>query len=232
MILIYLVGDMEIGRMKKRLLALTAGLLAGASAQAHVLWIEPGASGALRLHYGEPEVRVLEPSPGKLDAIEPVRAEAARGGSPLVWQRRADAIALSAGAGAVGDAFVEARLGAAGDGTPRHYYARHAAWPLRSAAPATALDIVPTAEPGRFAVHYRGAPLTRATLKVIAPSLWLQVHDIDERGLVRIATPWRGLYVLEVELREADAVHRATLSFNRLDGAAFDDPIPAQYRAE
>lgn len=218
--------------MKKRLLALAAGLLAGAAAQAHVLWLEPGPGGALRLHYGEPEIRVLEPSPGKLDAIAPTRAEAARDGASLVWQRQTDAIALSARTGAAADAFVEAQLGAAVGDKARRYYARHATWPLRSADPETALDIVPTTEPNRFAVHYRGAPLTRGTLKVIAPSLWLQVHDIDERGLVRIATPWRGLYVLDVELREADAIHRATLSFNRPEGAAFDKPLPAQYRAE
>ena len=103
------------------------------------------------------------------------------------------------------------------------------------------LDIVPTSEPYTFAVHFNGAPLKRGTLKVIAPSLWLQVHDIDEQGLVRIHAPWRGQYVLDVDTREQRSgevagqrydsmVHRATLSFSTPEGAVFENPRPAQYR--
>jgi len=107
--------------------------------------------------------------------------------------------------------------------------------------PEIRFDIVPTSEPYTFAVHFNGAPLKRGTLKVIAPSLWLQVHDIDEQGLVRIHAPWRGQYVLDVDTREQRSgevagqrydsmVHRATLSFSTPEGAVFENPRPAQYR--
>lgn len=203
------------------------------AAQAHGMWIE-SAGGGLQVQYGEPAIRVLEQSPAKLEAIALTRAEPARGGGALTWRRDGITTALTRrdGGAAAPDAFVEARVAAAGHGPARHFYARHAAWPLRSADPSTTLDIVPTAEPNRFAIHYKGAPLTKGALKVVAPSLWLQVHDIDERGRVRIATPWSGLYVLDVELHEAAVVHRATLSFTVADGPAFVDPQPAQYRVE
>lgn len=224
---------MQIRHIKKQLLTFYLGVAAAAAAQANGIWIE-SAGGGLQVQYGEPAIRVLEQSPAKLDAIALTRAGAARGGALLTWRKEGGTTALTRreGGPAMPDAFVEARTPAAGDAPARHFYARHAAWPLRSADPATTLDIVPTAEPNRFAIHYKGVPLTQGTLKVIAPSLWLQVHDIDERGRVRIATPWSGLYVLDVELREAATIHRATLSFTVADGPAFVDPMPAQYRLE
>lgn len=222
--------------MKTVLALMTA--LAALPAAAHNLWLEPAGDGALHLRYGEPEIRVLERSPGKLDALEPPRAQALVPGSgALLWRRAEDGFVLR-GPGPGEDTVVEARAA----GMPSRYYARHAAWPLKAARPVMALDIVPTAEAGTFAVFFKGAPLTRGTLKVIAPSLWLQVHDIDERGRVRIHTPWRGLYVLDVDTREAapdsaagpqqDAVpHRATLSFTTPEGPAFERPLPAQFAA-
>ena len=222
--------------MKTVLALMTA--LAALPAAAHNLWLEPAEEGGLRLRYGEPEIRLLERSPGKLDALEPRRAQAlVRGSGVLPWRRAEDGFSLR-GSGADADTVAEAHAA----GAPSRYYARHAAWPLKAAEPAMVLDIVPTAEAGTFAVFFKGAPLTRGTLKVIAPSLWLQVHDIDERGRVRIHTPWRGLYVLDVDAREPvpgeaagpkqDAVlHRATLSFSTPEGPAFERPLPAQFTA-
>lgn len=224
----------------KQILAFAA-VLATLPAAAHNLWIEPATEGGLRAFYGEPEIRVSEQSPGKLDKLSVLRVDTgATKGAKQPWLKAADAFVLPAlNAGA--DAVLEAQASTVGAGaTHAQYYARHAAWPMKAAQPAMSLDIVPTADPDLFAVFFKGAPLARGTLKVIAPSLWLQVHDIDERGLVRIHTPWRGLYVLDVEMRESRAgeiagqryatvLHRATLSFTKPDGPAFDRPRPAQY---
>ena len=219
----------------KKVLAVLAVVLTWPAA-AHNLWIEPAEEGGLRARYGEPEIRMLERSPGKLDTLVPLRAEApARRPAALDWRKAADAYLLH-DTDALTDALVEAR-GSAGRS---RYYARHAAWPLKAAQPAMALDIVPTGQADTFAVFFQGAPLTRGTLKVIAPSLWLQVHDIDGHGRVRIHTPWRGLYVLDVDVRDQpageaagprpDAVtHRMTLSFTKPEGVVFDRPLPAQF---
>jgi hypothetical protein len=234
--------------MKSSVAAL-ACVLAAPLAAAHSLWIEPGGAGGLQAMYGEPEIGLAERSPGKLDGLVLTRAR--RGGlehQPLPWREQGTGFALR-GSKADATAFVEARSAtvrgsAAGpDRTHALYYARRAAWPLTPTAPAMTLDIVPTSEPDTFAVHFNGAPLQHGTMKVIAPSLWLQVHDIDERGLVRIHTPWRGQYVLDVDTRERRSgeiagqrydviVHRATLSFATPEGPLFEKPRPAQYRAE
>ncbi len=236
--------------MKSSLLALLAALVAPPTS-AHNLWIEPTGDRGLRVLYGEPEIRLTERSPGKLDGVALTRAQRAGGAEsrPLDWRRRGDGFMLEGGKDGDG-ALVEAHsvgarpgTGRTGDPPARHFYARHAAWPLSSTPPAMALDIVPTAQANTFAVQFNGAPLTHGTLKVIAPSLWLQVHDIDEQGRVRIHTPWRGAYVLDVETRErrageaggqdgGGAVHRATLTFTVPDGPPFEDPRPAQYRAD
>lgn len=235
--------------MKSSVIAFVCAI-AAPLAGAHSLWIEPAGAHEVQAVYGEPEIRLTERSPGKLDGLVLMRAQ--RGGvseqQAILWRQQSTGFALpgsAAGTGAVVEArSTKVRSGAAyPGGTHALYYARHAAWPLAPTEPVTTLDIVPTTEPNTFAVHFNGAPLKHGTMKVIAPSLWLQVHDIDERGLVRIHTPWRGRYVLDVDTREQrpgeiggqrydTVVHRATLSFTTPEGPLFENPRPAQYRAD
>jgi hypothetical protein len=221
-------------------------------ARAHSVWIEADARGAVLL-YGEPELALKERSPGKLDGLEVTRAEAlgAQGSKPLAARREPTGVRLDAGSdGATLLATAQASREdppamaghAAAEAAPAHlYYARHMAWPIRAtvAAPALTLDIVPV--PGQantFTVFFKGEPLREGTLKVMAPSLWIQVHDIDAAGRVRIQTPWRGRYVLDVEHPEPGrppgregALHRASLSFVQSAGIVFRQPLPPQAAA-
>jgi hypothetical protein len=242
--------DMEIPMKLKSSVVSLLSALAAPLAPAHNLWIEGAGTDELQAVYGEPEIRLTERSPGKLDGL--VLTHAQRGGvsghQPLNWRQQSTGFALQ-GSKADTAAVVEARSTKARSsisnpgGTHALYYARRVAWPLAPTAPAMTLDIVPTAEANTFAVHFNGAPLKHGTMKVIAPSLWLQVHDIDERGLVRVHTPWRGQYILDVDTREQRSgeiggqrydtvVHRATLSFTTPEGLLCDNPRPAQYRAD
>ncbi len=235
--------------MKSPVIALV-GALASPLAAAHSLWIEPVERGELQARYGEPEIGLAERSPGKLDTLVLTRAQQAGVSErqPLTWRQMGAGFALQGERNDAG-AMVEARSttvrsdASKPGGTHAVYYARRAAWPLAATTPMMVLDIVPTAEPNTFSVHFNGAPLKQGTLKVIAPSLWIQVHDIDPRGRVRIHTPWRGQYLLDVDTREqrageigrqryASVVHRATLSFTTPDGPLFENPRPAQYRAD
>lgn len=218
-------------------------------AGAHSVWIEADARGAVLL-YGEPELALKERSPGKLDGIEVTHAEArvAQGSKPLAARREPAGVRLEAGSGgatllATAQASPAGMQAMAGhpptEAAPAHlYYARHMAWPIRAneAAPALTLDIVPV--PGQantFTVFFKGEPLREGTLKVMAPSLWIQVHDIDAAGRVRIQTPWRGRYVLDVEHAEPKGpqggegpTHRASLSFVQTTGIVFRQPQPPQ----
>lgn len=226
--------------------ALAAG---GLPAHAHSVWIEADARGAVLL-YGEPELALKESSPGKLDGIEVTRAEALgpQGSKPLAARREPASVRLEAGStGAtllataqVSPKSPQAMAGhAPTEAVPaRLYYARHMAWPIRAtaAAPALTLDIVPAPGPANtFTVFFKGEPLREGTLKVMAPSLWIQVHDIDAAGRVRIQTPWRGRYVLDVEHAEPKTpqggegpTHRASLSFVQAAGIVFRQPQPPQ----
>lgn len=221
-------------------------------AHAHSVWIEADTHAAVLL-YGEPELALKEHSPGKLDGIEVTRAEAlgTHGSKPLAARREPTGVRLEAGSpGATLLATAQASRKdpqampghAPAEAAPaRLYYARHMAWPIRAtaAAPALTLDIVPV--PGQantFTVFFKGEPLREGTLKVMAPSLWIQVHDIDAAGRVRIQTPWRGRYVLDVEHAEPRSpqggegtTHRASLSFVQTSGVVFRRPQPPQAAA-
>ncbi|MED5619414.1 hypothetical protein [Ideonella sp. BN130291] len=235
--------------MRPTLLALVSAL-ASPLAMAHSLWIAPAGSGEMQVQYGEPEIRLNERSPGKLDHLVLLRAERTAGAQTraLTWQLRGTGFMLQGGLGE-GGALAQARSTGVRNnpsspgGVHTLYHSRRAPWPLQATPAAMALDIVPAGEPNLFAIHFRDAPLRQGTLKVIAPSLWIQVHDIDTQGRVRIDTPWRGEYVLEVETREPRTgevsgqrydtlVHRATLSFAQPEGLVVENPRPAQYRAE
>ncbi|MFG6448545.1 hypothetical protein ACG0Z6_09875 [Roseateles sp. BYS180W] len=226
--------------VKLKALTVLAGLLAAPAVWAHSLWIEPHPTGALHVLYGEPEVRVQERSPGKLDTLEFVTG-------PTAWRKASAGFALH---DVTGDSnqWVHARAAhvrvnaSNPGGAQAMYYARRAVWPLKATSATLTLDIVPSAEPNTVAVYFKGTPMKGGTLKVIAPSLWLQVHDIDERGLVRIHAPWAGLYVLEVDTHERRSgelagrrfevvTHRATLSFTKADGSVFEAPLTPQFKA-
>lgn len=191
---------------QRRLPALTtcALLLATGLAQAHYLWIEPAQDGSA-LYYGEAEAVLRESSPGRLDHIRGATAyvvrEAGAAAQPVALHRQPTHLAIRTQGQAtsvlVREESLEVRdLSAHGLGLAKiNYYARHGR--PAAAAPTLPLD-VQEQEPGVLTVLYRGQPLTRARLEVIAPNAWVQEHRTDARGRVRIHTPWRGLYVLHV----------------------------------
>ncbi len=186
-------------RLVASCLLLTAGL-----AQAHYLWIEPAEDGA-RLFYGEAEAALKESSPGRLDSIQGVRADAVFGSDAAIraiaLRRTPGHLALAVPAQAASLLVQEESLPvrdlvASSLGRAKiNYYARHGA-PATGAAPLT-LDVQGQA-PDALTVVYRGQPLAHAKIEVIAPNTWVQEHQTDDRGRVRINTPWRGLYVLHV----------------------------------
>lgn len=192
-----------ISRHLQRLTAI--GLLLGTGlAQAHYLWIEP-AQGGSALYYGEAEALLRESSPGRLDLVQGASAVFTRvvgtQAQPAALRRLPAYLAIATPADATGvlvrEESLEVRdLTANGLGLAKiHYYARHGQ--PAAAAPALPLDVQGT-EPGALTVLYQGKPLAHAKLEVIAPNAWVQEHQTDKHGRVRINTPWRGLYVLHM----------------------------------
>jgi uncharacterized GH25 family protein len=178
-------------------------MFASGIAHAHYLWLEP-TKGGTALYFGEPDAELREKSPGKLDRIKAPQAYVNEaGGKPVaVDAKRANSHFMIASGKArtvmVAEEGVEvADLTRHGLGLAKsNYYARIGQTAGTDAAP-LALDVQSNA-PNTFTVLYRGQPVAKAKVLVIAPNTWTQEHVADDKGTVKINTPWRGQYVLHV----------------------------------
>ncbi len=191
----------------KGILAAVWGL-AGLQANAHYLWIERNGQDAT-VYFGEFEESARERSPGRLDEMPGPRAQVltASAAKPVALQKRAEGFAFAtAGNGQQALIVEEGAVGvkdwtAAGIGIVKpFFYARHQALNGADAAtaPALTLDILPTKEDGVFQVFFRGKPLPKADVKVVAPNTWAQEGKTGADGLVRLPMPWKGQYILQV----------------------------------
>jgi hypothetical protein len=69
---------------------------------------------------------------------------------------------------------------------------------LGARQPVFTLDIVPTGSPGRFQLVFRGAPLAKAKVSIMAASGWARETRTDKTGTFEAEFPWKGSYVIEV----------------------------------
>jgi hypothetical protein len=214
---------------------LIGSFMAASFAQAHYLWIEQDKARHAKLYFGEFQEGVREKTGGRLDDIK----------EPHAWRldpqgkrqeikvtRQSDHFDLGV-ANRTSSLIAEELAHEVKDWTQYGigvvkpmFYARMEPLPTRSGSkPELVLDILPEAGARNvFTVYFRNAPLAKAKVMVYAPNLWMQEHRSDENGKVKIATPWPGLYVLEVihmekqpgefQGKKFEAVrHRATLTF-------------------
>jgi uncharacterized GH25 family protein len=237
---------------------LVAALVATAgSAQAHHVWLEQDASGA-RLCFGEFGENMRESSPGALDKfVQPAAKRlTAKGEQGVEVKKVAAAFTLSARAEA-GESLVavETRYPSFqrkdGDKAVRTVWTPAARWVADFGArpPLLDLDVVPTGrnEKGNIElqVTFKGQPLAKATVSILAASGWTQEHHADEQGKLAVTAPWKGTYAVLVrhsdptpgerstaEGREAYDVasYATTLSFAQADGLVGPPPpvVPAR----
>ena len=189
-------------------LALLAALTVGMAvpAAAHHIWIEPDASGTPQLHFGEFAENLREVSGKLLDRIQPTaRLSSATGEAAVDAKRGSDGIALPSRVGP-GESLIaedarypisERKSGETVTRSVYHPAARFVS-DLSERKAVLTLDVVPTAEPGRFRVSLRGAPLAKAKVKVIAASGWEREVQTSESGTFEAAFPWKGAYAIEV----------------------------------
>ena len=62
-----------------------------------------------------------------------------------------------------------------------------------------------SSRPGAFKVFYKGQPLAKAKLELIAESGWKREFHTDADGAVETSLPWRGGYLIEVVHLDATA---------------------------
>src|SRR6185295_10017306 len=93
------------------------------------------------------------------------------------------------------------------------YYAKHGR--LETTAKLD-LELVPTQPNGNILVIiFRGSPLAKAELTIIAPSKWEKPLTTDEQGRVTMPMPWAGRYVLELTHFDENAGGSGEENFNR-----------------
>jgi uncharacterized GH25 family protein len=212
--------------------ALAIALLSG-TAQAHQVWLEPQGQGA-KLYFGEFGENLREASPGLLDKfVKPlatkVSAAGARQDADTSKTPNGFAFALRAGKGealiAEEPAYpISERKDAEGKTTRSAYIpaARLAGDWSAAQQPSLTLDLVPTGKADKDGVElqafFKGQPLPKGKVAVVTQSGWMQEHHTDEQGKLKVALPWKGTYVLELQYQEkapgtranGDAYDRAT----------------------
>jgi hypothetical protein len=187
-------------------MTLLAALAAG-SAAAHHVWIEQDDKGA-RLFFGEFNDNLREASPGLLDRfVQPTATHiSGTGTTPLRVEKSANAYVLSGKAVTPGDSIVaeEARYPImerkSGEQVIRTVWTPAARYitDFTARPPTLTLDIVPDGEPGGFKLFYKGQPLPKAKVEVIALSGWARQMTTDAQGAFTLTLPWKGLYAIEV----------------------------------
>lgn len=232
--------------MKKNWILVSALLATCGAAQAHQLWLEQPAEGAV-IRFGEFGDNLREASPGLLDKFgKPVATlVTAQGEKAADGRKTANGFALPFKA-AKGDSIVAEDAGyplytvKKGDQELRNWYhpAARLITGFAAQTPRLTLDMVPSGKPGEFKVVYKGQPLPKAKVSLVVQSGWAKEAHTDEQGLVSFDMPWKGTYVAEVAHDERsggergtekyDGVHYVTsVTYIKADGAAAVPAGPA-----
>ena len=231
----------------KRVFALAALSCTTAAAFAHQIWIEP-AGKAYTMHFGEYDENLKEVTPGLLDKMPPpaVLSIAGNEEKAVTARKETDGFALDTKALKDGALVAEVRSYPTferknGDQVTRGKWipaARHVVGHAAQ-APKNILDIVPTGAVGKFKLYFRGQPLTKVKLTLVAPNGWQKPLQSDDQGEFEVATLWQGLYVIEVAHKENvageidgdkydSASFTSTLSFFKADGPKTPRPVAAK----
>lgn len=193
------------------LLLASAPLLLARAARAHQVWLEQDASGA-KLYFGEFGDNLHEVSPGFLDKVTLVSATvlSSKGEKAVESKKDRDGVSIAGRAGkgesvvAVDVAYplLENKDGAKTVKTAWTPAARYVP-ELGPQQPKLVLDVVPTNGSGEFQVVYRGSPLPKAEVSLVAISGWSLSGTTDDKGRVSFRLPWKGTYALLVRHKDA-----------------------------
>jgi uncharacterized GH25 family protein len=198
--------------------ALVASLAWSAAAHGHQVWLEGDAAGA-SLYFGEFGDNLHEVSPGYLDKLKRPAATvvSVRGEKSLEPKKGRDAyvfagkLAKDESVVAV-DAFYPILESKDGNETVRTAWTPAARYlpELRAQPAKLVLDVVPTNGEGEFQVSYRGVPLAKAEVSLVAVSGWSLKGVSDEQGKISFRLPWKGTYALLVRHKDPTPGTRKT----------------------
>lgn len=210
--------------------AFLAVALSAGSAAAHQVWIEQE-DGKASFYFGEFGHNLREISPGLLDRMPvPQAALAGKDGTkPLTAAKGEKSIALDGAAGK-GESITAAVTDYPSFERKNDGKAVRTVWTpaarfiagFEAHQPSLALDIVPTGKSmdGKveFQVTYKGAPLPKAEVEIVALSGWGLTRRTGEDGTFSAAFPWKGPYVIEAKHKDETPGKRGEESY---DAASF-----------
>ena len=172
------------------------------AASAHHVWLEPEGQG-VQLCFGEFGENLRETSPGLLDRLQPQAKTVANAGEQALALTKA-AAGFTGNLAAGGTVIAEDARYPISVRTRDGVTTRSLWWPAarfvtdRTAVkPLLVLDVVP-AGGDKFKVFFKGQPLAKAKVEVVAAFGWSKDAYTDGDGSFEMALPWRGLYALEV----------------------------------
>lgn len=173
------------------------------AASAHHVWLEPEGQG-VQLSFGEFGENLRETSPGSLDRLQPQAKTATSAGEQALALTKAAAGFTGSLAAGSGNVIAEDARYPISVRTRDGVTTRSLWWPAarfvtdRTAAkPVLVLDVLP-AGGDKFKVFFKGQPLAKVKVEVVAAFGWSKDAYTDADGSFEMTLPWRGLYALEV----------------------------------
>jgi Domain of unknown function (DUF4198) len=214
------------------------------AAHAHQVWLEQDA-GSIRFYFGEFEASMREASPGLLDKMGmPVVTQfSAQGERQLKMEKTGTAYVASGSADKNESIIAESRYpiyeSKANPKAPVRTLWIPAARYITSFAeqsPKLVMDLVSTGKSGEFKLFFKGQPLAKTKVTVMAPFGWVHDAYTDNDGKVTVSFPWKGNYLLNASLTEKmpgerdgekydEAIYSANLSLTQAEGLA-PPPVP------
>lgn len=179
----------------KKIIALTIGLSAALSAQAHILWLERGADSQTQAFFGEYSEQLKDTQDSALKSFNTVTAIQDK--QKLKAKVEHDHLSYAT----KGNADVQLSNELIYGESLLTYHAKAGRQNLKAESE---LDIVPTQiNSNTFTVFYQGKPAPGVELTLFSPQYWEKRYTTNEQGQVTVETPWKGQYVIEIS-READ----------------------------
>lgn len=179
----------------KKIIALTLGLSAALSAQAHMLWLERGTDNQTHAFFGEYSDQLKDTQDSALKSFN--IATAIQDKQKLKAKVEHDHLSYAT----KGTADVQLSNELIYGESLLTYHAKAGRQNLKAESE---LDIVPTQiNSNTFTVFYQGKPVSGVELTVFSPQYWEKKYTTNQQGQVKVETPWKGQYVIEIS-KEAD----------------------------
>ena len=176
----------------KKIIALTLGLSAALSAQAHMLWLERGTDSQTHAFFGEYSDQLKDTQDSALKSFN--TATAIQDKQKLKAKVEHDHLSYAT----KGTADVQLSNELIYGESLLTYHAKAGRQNLKAESE---LDIVPTQiNSNTFTVFYQGKPASGVELTVFSPQYWEKKYTTNQQGQVKVETPWKGQYVIEISL--------------------------------